>query len=158
MAETIEIGGGPAGVKVRNPLAVVALSFVTFGIYFLFWYFFVNRELRDFGSWRNTDECGTSPWISLIAMTLGWIIIVPPFVSLYFSFKRMNVASRLAGVGEGFDAGLGLLLWILLAPVSQYIFQMKLNEAWRALGPQTASSGSAVESSSSGQATTATTE
>lgn len=132
MAEVVPISGAVSTAKLRNPLAVVALAFVTFGIYFIFWYYFVNREMRDYGAAQGTTECGTSPGTSVLAITLGLLVIVPPFVSIYQSFKRLNATSRLTGAGEGFDAGLGLLIWFFISPIAMYILQMKLNEAWRA--------------------------
>ena len=129
MAEEVQIPGTQAMGKVRNPLAVVALAFLTLGIYFFFWYFYVNREMKELGQARGTEECGTSPGTSLLAVTLGALIIIPPFFSIYNSFKRLNAAHKLTvGPGEAFDAGLGILLWILLSPVAMYIFQMKMNE------------------------------
>jgi len=129
MAEQVQIPGTQAMGKVRNPLAVVALAFITFGIYFFFWYFYLNRELKEVGQVAGTEECGTSPGTSLVAVTLGALIIIPPFFSIYNSFKRLNAAYKLTvGAGEAFDAGLGILLWILLSPVAMYIFQMKMNE------------------------------
>jgi len=44
----------------------------------------------------------------------------------------MNAASSLTGAGDGFDAGLGLLLWAFISPVGIYIFQMNLNKVWEA--------------------------
>lgn len=129
MAEQVQIPGTQAMGKVRNPLAVVALAFLTLGIYFFFWYFYVNRELKEVGEASGTEECGTSPGTSLLAVTIGALIIIPPFFSIYNSFKRLNAAYKLnVGPGEAFDAGLGILLWILLSPVAMYIFQMKMNE------------------------------
>ena len=128
MAEQVQIPGTQAMGKVRDPLAVVALAFLTLGIYFFFWYF-LNRELKEVGEAAGTEECGTSPGTSLVAVTLGALIIIPPFFSIYNSFKRLNAAYKLTvGPGEAFDAGLGILLWILISPVAMYIFQMKMNE------------------------------
>ncbi len=110
MAEVLPIAGTQATAKIRNPLGVIGLTLVTLGIYYIFWYYFVNREMKDLGLSRGTDQCGDSPGKSVVAMTLGALIIVPPFFSLYNSFKRMNAASSLTGAGDGFDAGLGLLL------------------------------------------------
>lgn len=132
MAEELLITGTPATAKIRNPLGVIGLTFITLGIYYIFWYYFVNRELKDLGQSRGTDECGESPGTSVVAITFGAFIIVPPFVSHYNAFKRMNAASRLTGAGDGFDAGLGLLLWIFLSPVAIYLFQMNLNKVWEA--------------------------
>lgn len=138
MAEEVQIPGTQAGAKVRNPLVVVILALVTLGIYFLFWYFFVNRELRDIGRGAGTEECGTSPGMSLVAVTFGVLIIVPPFISIYNSFKRLNAASQIRLGRDGFDAGLGLVLWFFISPVALYIFQMKMNEMLRAEGTETA--------------------
>ena len=135
MATEVVIEGSSANAKIRNPLAVVALTLVTLGVYALFWWYFVNRELRDFGRAKGTDECGTSPGTSLAALAIGWIVIVPPFVSVFKGFKRMNAASRLAGSGDGFDAGLGLLIWIFISPIAIYLFQMNLNKVWKANQP-----------------------
>ncbi len=131
MAEEVQIPGTQASAKVRSPLVVVILALVTFGIYFFFWYFFVNRELRDIGRGSGTDECGTSPGTSLVAVTFGLLIIVPPFVSIYNSFKRLNAASRMRIGRDGFDAGLGLVIWVFVSPIALYIFQMKMNEMLR---------------------------
>ena len=135
VATEVVIEGSSANAKIRNPLAVVALTLVTLGVYALFWWYFVNRELRDFGRAKGTDECGTSPGTSLAALAIGWIVIVPPFVSVFKGFKRMNAASRLAGSGDGFDAGLGLLIWIFISPIAIYLFQMNLNKVWKANQP-----------------------
>jgi hypothetical protein len=106
----------------------------------------VNREMKDLGESRGTDECGESPGTSVVAITLGAFIIVPPFVSHYKAFKRMNAASRLTGAGDGFDAGLGLLLWIFLSPVAVYLFQMNLNKVWEAQrGAVAAAPAAAIE-------------
>ena len=143
MAEVLPIRGTNATAKVRHPLGVVGLTLITFGIYYWFWYFKVNREMKDLGSAKGTEECGTSPGTSLLAVTLGAFLIVPPFVSTFRSFKRLNASSRLVGAGDGFDAGLGFLLWIFISPVAIYIFQMNLNKVWRA---QAAGGSSAIGS------------
>ena len=49
IAETTRIKGTTATAKMRNPIAAFLLVFVTFGIYYLVWYYKINRELRDLG-------------------------------------------------------------------------------------------------------------
>ena len=132
MAEVVPISGTQSTAKLRHPLGILGLMLITLGVYFWFWWYFVNREMRDFGEARGTDECGTSPGTSLLAVTLGAFLIVPPFVSIFKGFKRMNASSALAGSGDGFDAGLGLLIWIFISPIAIYLFQDNLNKAWRA--------------------------
>ncbi len=128
MAESIQIQGSSHQGKIRNPLGVVGLSLITLGIYYFVWYFKVNKEMAEMGRARGTDELGTSPGTSLLAVTLGWLIIVPPFVSIYKSCARLQAAERHTGTPEGMEPGLLFLLAILISPVGQYIFQSNLNK------------------------------
>lgn len=127
MAEAIQIQGTDVQAKIRNPLGVVGLTFVTLGIYSIFWYYFVNKEMAGLGRAKNTDELGDSPGTSTLAITLGAFILVPPFISVYNTWKRLNSGERLTGL-TGTDPGLGLLLWIFIAPVAQYILQSNWNK------------------------------
>lgn len=131
MAEEVQIAGTNEHAKIRNPLAPALLPFVTLGIYAIVWYYKINKEMAEMGKARGTDELGTSPGTSLLAVLLGWVIIVPPFLSFYNTWKRKCAAERLTGQ-EGMEAGLGFLLTILLSPVGYYIAQRDLNNVWPA--------------------------
>ncbi len=127
MAERVGIGG--TTVKIRNPFLVFLWSFVTLGIYYLVWYYKINRELRD--------ACGidVSPGVALIAITLGWLVIVPPFVSWYRTFIRIAEAQRAAGVTSEANPVLGFILFVIavfLLPVEVVYAQDELNKIWRA--------------------------
>jgi hypothetical protein len=128
MAEEVQLKGSTERGKIRNPLGVIGLSIITIGIYTIFWYYFVNKELREIGRAHNTDECGTSPGTSVLAITLGIFIIVPPFVSIYNTCKRLSAAERLTGTPPGMEPGLLFILWIFLSPVAEYIFQSNMNK------------------------------
>ena len=65
MAEEVQIAQTGATAKIRNPLGVVGLSLITLGIYYVFWWYFINREMRDLGRSRNTD-LGQSPGNSVL--------------------------------------------------------------------------------------------
>jgi drug/metabolite transporter (DMT)-like permease len=127
----VRISGSSERGKVRNPLGVVGLSIITLGIYAIFWYYFTNKELAEIGRVRNTDECGTSPGTSVLAITLGALVIVPPFVSVYKFAKRLQSAERLTTTPEGLEPGLLFVLWVFLAPVAVYIAQSNLNKVLR---------------------------
>jgi hypothetical protein len=132
MAEQVEIEGSSYQGKIRNPLGVVALGIVTLGIYYFVWYFKVNKEMAELGQAKGTEECGTSPTTSLMALLFGWIIIVPPFVSMYRSCKRLNASERVVGTPEGIEAPLMWLLFIFIGPVGHYLFQRNLNRVLQA--------------------------
>jgi hypothetical protein len=131
MAYPVEIQGAGTEGKIRNPLGVIALSFVTLGIYPIFWYYFVNKEMAELGRARNSDELGDSPGTSVLAVTLGVLLIVPPFVSLYHAWKRLSSGERLTGL-SGMEAGLGFVLSIFISPVGQYILQSNWNKVLEA--------------------------
>lgn len=131
MAEEIQIRGTNAVGKLRNPLGVVGLSFITLGIYFFVWFYKTNKEMAELGRARNTQELGTSPATSLMAVLVGWLIIVPPFVSVYKTCARLNAGERLTG-RQGMEGGLLFLLWLFLSPVGHYIFQSNLNKVLQA--------------------------
>lgn len=128
MAERIQVRG--THVKIRNPFLVFVWSLLTFGIYYVVWYYKVNRELRD------ASGVNVSPGVALLAVTLGWLVIVPPFVSWYRTFVRIAAAQRDAGVTSEASPILGFILFVLavfLLPVEVIYAQDELNKVWRAL-------------------------
>jgi Domain of unknown function (DUF4234) len=132
MAEEVQIAGTSEVAKIRNPLAPALLPFVTLGIYYYVWYYKINKELAEMGKARNTEELGTSPGTSLIAVLFGWILIfIPTIISVYNTWKRKVAAEAMTGQ-EGMEAGLGLLLSILIGPVGIYLLQRDLNDVIQA--------------------------
>jgi Domain of unknown function (DUF4234) len=132
MAEEIQISGTNAVGKLRNPLGVVGLTIITLGVYFFIWYYKINKEMAQMGRARNTEELGTSPTTSLMAVLFGWILLlIPPLVSEYRTCARLNAAERQVGL-QGMEAGLLFLLWVFLGPVGHYIFQSNLNKVLQA--------------------------
>ncbi len=110
--------------KHRNPLVVwLLLPLVTLGIYTWVWYYKVNREARDLGVEAN-------PAVSLLAITLGSFILVPPFVSIFKTGERIAQAQRSAGVAATCSPAVGLLLWIFLFGSGTLYYQSELNKIW----------------------------
>ena len=127
MAETLRVGG--TDVKTRNPFGVFVLALVTLGIYYFVWYYKVNRELRD------AANINTSPVMAVLAITIGWIIIVPPFVSWYRTFKRIQQAQQAAQLTSEANPILGFILYVValyFLPVELLYAQDELNKLWRA--------------------------
>ena len=136
MAEVISIQGTTATAKIRNPIVAFLLVFVTLGIYYLVWYYKINRELRDLGRATGQEErLGRSPFTSLMAITFGWLILVPPFVSMYRTLKRIQAAQEISGTtGEPINVWLGFLLYLVgvfTLPVEILYAQSELNRLWR---------------------------
>ena len=131
MAEEIVLANSTDRVKLRNPLGVVGLSLITLGIYYIFWWYFINREMRDFGRARNTD-LGQNPGNSVLAITLGALIIVPALVSLWRTSDRIQRSQETAGVERGANGPIIFILLLLIGPVGIWYAQSELNKAWEA--------------------------
>ena len=134
MAEEIQIQGSNERGKLRNPLGVIGLGLITFGIYTIVWYFKVNKEMANVGQAKGTEECGTNPTTSLLALIPGALILVPPFVSMYNACKRLGATERVTGAQAGMEPPLLWLLLIFISPIGLYLFQSNLNKALQAQG------------------------
>ena len=130
MAAEEEVFHG-ARVKRRHPFGPLGLSIITLGIYTFYWWYQVNREMRDLG--EEVD-----PARSVLAVSLGWLLIVPPFVSIYRTAGRIQrVRSRLrahaSGVTEGeMIPGLAVVLFVLplINVLFHAYFQTSLNDLY----------------------------
>ena len=136
MAETVRINGTTATAKLRNPIIAFLLVFLTLGIYYLVWYYKINRELRDLGRATGQEQrLGRSPLTSLMAISVGWLILVPPFVSMYRTLRRIEAAQEIrGGAGEPINVWLGFVLYLVgvfTLPVEIIYAQSELNRLWR---------------------------
>jgi uncharacterized membrane protein YidH (DUF202 family) len=126
MAQELQVG--TTHVKIRNPFGVFVLSMVTFGIYYVVWYYKVNRELRD------AAGIDVSPVVAAMAISIGWFILVPPFVSWYRTFERIRQGQEQARTSE-VSPILGCILFLValvFLPVEVLYAQDELNKLWRA--------------------------
>jgi hypothetical protein len=135
VAETVRVGSGEA--KIRNLWVVALLLIVTLGIYYFFWYYLIKRELRDFGAGAHDRTLALiSPGMGVLAMTIGWWIIVPPFVSAWRAVRHVQLAERLGGIQphHAINHTLGFVLFIVgfvFFPIEVFYLQLHLNRLWR---------------------------
>ena len=117
-------------IKLRNPVTVLLLDLVTIGIYGLFWWYYVNREMAELGRAKGTTDLGTNPMNSVLAIFPGALIIVPAIITMINTGKRVRAAQRLAGRQEEANEWIGLLLLLVFAPVGLWYLQEQLNKVW----------------------------
>jgi hypothetical protein len=134
VAEEVQIAGTKEVAKVRNPLGVIGLSLITLGIYQIVWYYKINKEMAAIGQAHDSEEGGTSPGTSVLAVTLGAMIVVPALVSIFHTWKRLNAVERMTGVPQGIGAVPGFLLQLVISPVGLYLMQASLNKVVAAQG------------------------
>lgn len=132
MAEPVPISGGPEEAKIRSLWGVVLLPYVTFGIYHFVWYYKINRELKDLGRKRQVQGLGDSPGTSLLAVTLGALIIVPAIMSWIGTYKRIKLAQQVVGVhpADQMNGWIVVLGYALIAPLAWAYQQDGINKVW----------------------------
>lgn len=131
MAQQVQIAGVDSTAKIRNPIAVAIFAVVTLGIYVLFWWYYANREMADYGRAKGTSELGDSPGKSLLAVFPGGLIIVPAIWTTFTTFQRVQAAQKLAGQAP-INGWLGFVIYIVFSPAYVAYMQSGLNRVWEA--------------------------
>src|SRR3954452_14133417 len=133
MAEELQIEGGPGTAKIRSPWAAALLPIVTLGVYYFVWYYKINREMADLGKKRVREDLGDSPGNSLLAVTLGALVIVPAIISTVHTAQRIQRAQDEVRIGVSLNGWLSLVLYFLIAPAFWAYEQAELNKVWRSI-------------------------
>ena len=134
MARKLEVQGAGT-VKVIQPAIAFLLAIVTLGIYYIFWYGIRNSELNDFGMAASPreNELAVSSFGAILAITIGWFLIVPPFISQWRFYKRIGRAQELVGLDHRISHVTGILLFalaLILLPFEVAYAQHYLNRLW----------------------------
>ena len=143
MAQELQIVGAGTTAKLRSPVAVAVFALITLGIYLVFWWYFVNRELADLGRAKGTDELGDSPLKSTLALFPGALLIVPAIWTTVTTFKRAQASQRLTGQTP-VNGWLGLVLYVVITPALYAYMQSGLNGAWKAQAGESAPTGAEI--------------
>jgi hypothetical protein len=117
--------------KLRNPILVVVFTIITLGIYQVFWWYYANREMADYGRAQGTNELGDNPTKSTLALFPGVLIVVPAIWTTVTTFQRIQAAQRLNGKSP-INGWLGLVIFLVISPVLVGYMQSGLNSAWSA--------------------------
>jgi hypothetical protein len=134
MSNDVRIDGSGKTAKIRNPWLVLLFTLITFNIYSIFWWYFVNREMVDLGKARKTGDLGDSPGTSTAAYTIGSIVYVPWFWTVITTNRRVQRAQEMT-VGKSLNGWLAAAVWILTLTLGGPVYlQYELNKVWRAPG------------------------
>lgn len=134
MAQEVPISGGPETAKIRNVIAVPVLAFVTLGIYYLVWWYKINREMADLGRKHGREDLGTNPTLSLLAVFPGALLLLIPYIwTTVTTYQRAKRAQQLVGVHEHNQAN-PWIYGISFVVFNYFTFgylQNELNKVWR---------------------------
>jgi Domain of unknown function (DUF4234) len=123
MSQTVVIGNET--YKKRNIVGVwLGLPFITLGIYSYVWIYKVNDEARRF-----LRDDSIKPALSVLAFIPGFILIIPPFVTIYRTGMRIARMEEAGGSPSRASGGLGLLLAFIFTLYPLY-YQSHLNGLW----------------------------
>jgi hypothetical protein len=131
MATEVLISNTDARAKIRNPWGVLGLTLITLGIYTIFWWYFINREMRDLGRARSVSGLGDNPGLSTAAYALGGIVVIPVIWTIVTTTSRAHKA-QIAQGQEPFSGWLAAVVYILTLGIGLTVFlQYQMNDVWR---------------------------
>ena len=115
--------------KHRNPFLVwLVWPLLTLGIYHLVWWYKINNEAKKLDA-----RIIVSPGVAVLALIPGFLLIVPPYVSIWRTGERIRQMQEAAGSSERCIPLLGLLLSFVLGLHTLY-YQVQLNDLWTLYG------------------------
>ncbi|HEX3827400.1 MAG TPA: DUF4234 domain-containing protein [Sporichthyaceae bacterium] len=117
--ETLTVGKLP---RYRNPYRVCALGLLTLGLYWVWWVYAINRELRAFD---NRIRC--RPAVSAAAVVFGAPFGVPQFLAMENTAARIEKAQVAAGLPRTCDPPTAVLMWLCFGVGVLYL-QDELNK------------------------------
>jgi hypothetical protein len=132
MSYEVTIAHSQARAKVRKPWGVIGLTFITLGVYHIFWWYFVNRELRDLGRAKGVSGLGEHPGLSCVAAWLGaWTLYIATVGTYVAGTKRVQRAQQLVGCEDRVNGWLMLALAIFTLGIGAIVYyQRHLNRVW----------------------------
>jgi hypothetical protein len=133
MARTVDIRG--VQIKLRRPWTSFFLALITLGLYYLYWYYVSNRDLNDYGQRleQPTNPLQVSAGMATLAISVGGLLIIPPFVSQWRFYRRIRKAQELANLDPQINHVVGFVLFLIalvLLPFEIPYAQGHLNRLW----------------------------
>jgi drug/metabolite transporter (DMT)-like permease len=107
--------------KDRSPGAVLGLSIITLGIYYLVWYFKINSEIR-----RHDPDIKVSPILAVLAA----MIPIMNIVSAYGTAARIRQMQLDDGAHDTISPVVALLLFLFLGIGFPLYIASHLREHW----------------------------
>lgn len=127
--EDITVQG--VGVRKRGPVVTWLLVFVTIGIYGLFHWYYINREMRDVSAALG-NPFDNRPGRSVLALFPGGLLIVPAIWTWVTTSRRARDLRDMALAGQAGErpsVPLAVLLGFIYSLIHPYL-QVSLNATY----------------------------
>jgi len=109
--------------KFRKSCIVILLSLVTFGIYWLYWYYNINKEIQE----HVGEKVKFSPGMALLSQ----FVPIANFVSHYNTAKRIQTMKNICNDPDSLSPGAAVLFSIFLPfGIYTYMLQSAMNTHW----------------------------
>ena len=113
-------------VKQQSIWAWLGLTLITLGIYSIFWYYRVNKEMKEVGGAMGDAELGaSSPGMSVFAL----FIPIANLISIWNTGRRIQKLQVASGRLGDYSMGVHLLLIFFTGLWAMYA-QVTLNSIW----------------------------
>ena len=107
----------------RNILAILFLSVITLGIYWLYWYYIINYEMK-----KHSPQIKVTPGVAVFCM----FVPIVAWVSLYNTANRALTLKKACNDPDSLSPGAALLFAIFLPfGIYTYLVQKALNNHWQ---------------------------
>jgi hypothetical protein len=105
----------------RNPFAVLFFTIITLGIYWLYWYYSINEEIR-----RHEPQVSVSPGLSLLSQ----FVPIASLISNYNTATRIQRMELVDGAPNQISPVVTIILLLFFG--IGYVFQVQshLNAHW----------------------------
>ncbi len=100
-------------MRERSPVIAVILTLVTFGFYFIYWFYDTNQQFKS----ELND--GSHPGLRTLALFV-------PLVNIVVLYKQANSAQEAT---DGHDWLLTFLAYLIFAPIAVFVVQKDINDA-----------------------------
>jgi hypothetical protein len=94
------------------------------------WWYRIHRELRDLDQSYDTGEFSGWPVLSLLMMTIGWFVVLPPFISIFRLGRCVQRAQTRASHAMTLRSPWILAPGLLFCPILFAYLQYELNKIW----------------------------
>jgi len=100
-------------MRERSPVMAVILSLVTFGFYFIYWFYDTNAQFK------HELNDGSHPGLRTLALFI-------PIANIVALYKQATSAQEAT---DGHDWLLSFLSYIVFAPIGIFVVQKDINDA-----------------------------